>query len=140
MLAPGALKINSTNADQEDAQEELEIDYAGDGLDIGFNVNYLLDVLLNVKGEQLKFALGDALGSALMMLPESRQVQVRRHADENLIRLEDVRDGCAVARALQRSSQQARAWGGPAPVLIATADAETESVRTACQQYRINRR
>jgi DNA polymerase III subunit beta len=28
-------------------------------------------VLLNVKGEQLKFALGDALGSALMTLPES---------------------------------------------------------------------
>ena len=70
VLAPGALKINSTNADQEDAQEELEIDYSGDALDIGFNVNYLLDVLLNVKGEQLKFALGDALGSALMMLPE----------------------------------------------------------------------
>jgi len=71
VLAPASLKINSTNADQEDAQEELEIDYSGDGLDIGFNVNYLLDVLLNVKGEQLKFSLGDALGSALMTLPES---------------------------------------------------------------------
>jgi DNA polymerase III subunit beta len=73
VLATGALKINSTNADQEDAQEELEIDYTGETLDIGFNVNYLLDVLLNVKGEQLKFALGDALGSALMMLPESEK-------------------------------------------------------------------
>jgi len=71
VLGPGSLKITSTNADQEDAQEELEIDYAGDGLDIGFNVNYLLDVLLNVKGEQLRFSLGDALGSALMTLPES---------------------------------------------------------------------
>ncbi len=73
VLAGGSLKINSTNADQEDAQEELEIDYAGDGLDIGFNVNYLLDVLLNVKGEQLKFSLGDALGSALMSLPDSEK-------------------------------------------------------------------
>ena len=73
VLAGGSLKINSTNADQEDAQEELEIDYAGDGLDIGFNVNYLLDVLLNVKGEQLKFSLGDALGSALMTLPDSEK-------------------------------------------------------------------
>ena len=71
VLAPGALKINSTNADQEDAQEELEIEYSGEGLDIGFNVNYLLDVLLNIKSEQLKFALGDALGSALMTLPDS---------------------------------------------------------------------
>jgi len=73
VLGSGSLKINSTNADQEDAQEELEIDYSGDSLDIGFNVNYLLDVLLNVKGEQLKFALGDALGSALMTLPESER-------------------------------------------------------------------
>jgi DNA polymerase-3 subunit beta len=73
VLASGSLKINSTNADQEDAQEELEIDYSGDGLDIGFNVNYLLDVLLNVKGEQLKFSLGDALGSALMSLPDSEK-------------------------------------------------------------------
>jgi len=73
VLAPASLKINSTNADQEDAQEELEIDYTGDGLDIGFNVNYLLDVLLNVKGEQLKFSLGDALGSALMTLPDSER-------------------------------------------------------------------
>jgi DNA polymerase-3 subunit beta len=71
VLAAGSLKINSTNADQEEAQEELEIDYLGDGLDIGFNVNYLLDVLLNVKSEQIRFALGDALGSALMTLPES---------------------------------------------------------------------
>jgi len=73
VLASGGLKINSTNADQEDAQEELEIDYSGEGLDIGFNVNYLLDVLLNIKGEQLKFALGDALGSALLTLPDSEK-------------------------------------------------------------------
>jgi DNA polymerase-3 subunit beta len=71
VLAPGSLKINSTNADQEDAQEELEIDYAGDGLDIGFNVTYLLDVLGNLKTEQVQVALGDALGSALITMPES---------------------------------------------------------------------
>ncbi len=34
VLATGALKITSTNADQEEAQEELEVDYTGDGLDI----------------------------------------------------------------------------------------------------------
>jgi DNA polymerase-3 subunit beta len=71
VLGAGSLKINSTNADQEDAQEELEIDYAGEGLDIGFNVNYLLDVLLNLKNEQVRFALGDALGSALITMPDS---------------------------------------------------------------------
>jgi DNA polymerase III subunit beta len=73
VLGAGSLKINSTNADQEDAQEELEIDYAGEGLDIGFNVNYLLDVLLNLKNEQVRFALGDALGSALITMPDSEK-------------------------------------------------------------------
>jgi DNA polymerase-3 subunit beta len=73
VLGPGGLKITSTNADQEDAQEELEIDYAGDGLDIGFNVNYLLDVLANLKTEQIRFALGDALGSALITMPDSEK-------------------------------------------------------------------
>jgi DNA polymerase-3 subunit beta len=69
VLAPGSLKINSTNSDQEDAQEEIEIDYPGEGLDIGFNVSYLLDVLANLKSEQVAFALGDALGSALITMP-----------------------------------------------------------------------
>ena len=71
LLGAGTLKINSTNADQEDAQEELEIGYAGDPLDIGFNVNYLLDVLANLKNDQVSFSLGDALGSALITMPNS---------------------------------------------------------------------
>jgi len=73
VLGTGSLKINSTNSDQEDAQEELEVDYAGDGLDIGFNVTYLLDVLANLKCEQVCFALGDALGSALITMPDSEK-------------------------------------------------------------------
>ncbi len=73
VLASGALKITSTNADQEEAQEELEIDYGGDGLDIGFNVTYLLDVLANLKSEQIKFSLGDALGSALITMIDSEK-------------------------------------------------------------------
>jgi DNA polymerase III subunit beta len=73
VLASGSLKISSTNADQEEAQEELEIDYSGDGLDIGFNVNYLLDVLGNLKSENVRFALGDALGSALVTMPDSEK-------------------------------------------------------------------
>ena len=73
VLASGSLKITSTNADQEEAQEELEIDYAGEGLDIGFNVTYLLDVLGNLKSEQIRFALGDTLGSALITMIDSEK-------------------------------------------------------------------
>ncbi len=71
VLGANSLKIHTANSDQEDAQEELEIDYSGDALDIGFNVTYLLDVLANLKSEQVAFALGDALGSALVTVPDS---------------------------------------------------------------------
>jgi DNA polymerase-3 subunit beta len=66
VLGDGSLKIVSSNADQEEAQEELEVNYAGDALDIGFNVNYLLDVLNNVAGSGLECAFGDSSSSALI--------------------------------------------------------------------------
>jgi DNA polymerase-3 subunit beta len=71
IIAPGSLKISSTNADQEEAVEELEIDYGGDTVDIGFNVTYLLDVLNNLKGDNVNVALGDANSSALITVPEN---------------------------------------------------------------------
>ena len=46
--------------------DELPIRYNGDPLDIGFNVNYLLDVLNNVAGETIECAFGDAASSALI--------------------------------------------------------------------------
>jgi DNA polymerase-3 subunit beta len=66
VLAEGTLKIVSSNAEQEEAHEELEVQYAGDALDIGFNVNYLLDVLNNVPGSQVDCAFGDSSSSALI--------------------------------------------------------------------------
>jgi len=71
VVAPGSLKISSTNADQEEAVEEVEIDYGGDAIDIGFNVTYLLDVLNNLKGDQVNVALGDANSSALITVPDN---------------------------------------------------------------------
>jgi DNA polymerase-3 subunit beta len=66
VLADGALRIVSSNAEQEEAHEELEVKYAGDALDIGFNVNYLLDVLNNVSGADVECAFGDSSSSALI--------------------------------------------------------------------------
>jgi len=62
-------KIISSNAEQEEAQEEIEIDYSGDALDVGFNVTYLLDVLNNVSNEGIELHLADANSSALFILP-----------------------------------------------------------------------
>ena len=69
VLGDGSLKIVSSNAEQEEAHEELEVGYKGDSLDIGFNVNYLLDVLNNVPGAALECHFGDAASSALITYP-----------------------------------------------------------------------
>jgi len=69
VLAPDQLKIICTNSEQEEAEEELEIGYKGDPLDIGFNINYLLDVLQNMAVERVGLAFGDANSSALVTVP-----------------------------------------------------------------------
>ncbi len=71
LIAPGSLKISSTNADQEEAVVELEIDYGGDSIDIGFNVTYLLDVLNNLKTDNVTVSLGDANSSALITVADN---------------------------------------------------------------------
>ena len=69
VLTDGSLKVVSSNAEQEEAQEEIEVEYRGDALDIGFNVNYLLDVLNNVSAAQVECQFGDAASSALLQFP-----------------------------------------------------------------------
>lgn len=69
VLSPGSLKIMAANAEQEEAQEELEVDYSGEAIDIGFNVGYLLDVLNNSSAETVQWAFNDSNSSALVTIP-----------------------------------------------------------------------
>ena len=69
-VEPGTLRIASSNAEQEEAKEELEIDYAGDSIEIGFNVTYLIDALSNMSVEMVKLELQDTHSSALLTVPE----------------------------------------------------------------------
>jgi DNA polymerase III subunit beta len=69
VLSHNQLQLISTNSDQEEAEEELEIEYAGDALDIGFNVTYLIDVLNNAADENIIFSFADANSSCLITLP-----------------------------------------------------------------------
>jgi DNA polymerase III subunit beta len=69
VLTDGSLKIVSSNTEQEEAEETIEVAYKGDALDIGFNVNYLLDVLNNVAGSDVECRFGDAASSALLSFP-----------------------------------------------------------------------
>lgn len=60
------LKITANNPEQEQAEEELEIEFPYDELEIGFNVSYVLDVLNAIKDEQVKFTLADANSSVVI--------------------------------------------------------------------------
>jgi DNA polymerase-3 subunit beta len=70
VLGADQLKIICTNSEQEEAEEELEIAYKGEPLDIGFNITYLLDVLQNMAMERVALAFGDANSSALVTVPD----------------------------------------------------------------------
>jgi DNA polymerase III subunit beta len=69
-LEPGVLKLSASNAEQEEAKEELEVDYAGDAIEVGFNVTYLIDVLAHNNHEMVKLELQDGSSSALFSLPD----------------------------------------------------------------------
>ena len=69
ILTAGNLRIVCNNSEQEEAQEELEVQYDGEALDIGFNITYLLDVLNNLTCETVQCSFGDASSSALVTVP-----------------------------------------------------------------------
>ena len=70
-IEPGSLRVAASNAEQEEATDEIEIDYAGDAIEIGFNVTYLMDVLTNMSQDMVRFSLSDGNSSALITLPDS---------------------------------------------------------------------
>lgn len=69
VLGDNSLKLIAANAEQEEAQEEIEVQYTGDVIDVGFNVGYLLDVLNNVHTEEIQWSFNDANSSALITVP-----------------------------------------------------------------------
>lgn len=70
VLTNNSLRLISTNSEQEEAEEELEVAYTGEALDIGFNVTYMIDVLNNVSSDQIVFSFADANSSCLVTVPE----------------------------------------------------------------------
>lgn len=70
-LEPGTLRVASNNAEQEEAVDELDIDYGGDTIEIGFNVTYLIDALANMSQDMVKVELSDGNSSALLTIPDN---------------------------------------------------------------------
>jgi DNA polymerase III subunit beta len=65
-LNKGALGLSANNPENEEAIDEIPIDYSGDIIDIGFNVNYLLDALGAVGTKNVEVSLQNASSSALI--------------------------------------------------------------------------
>ncbi len=63
-------KIMAHNPEQEEAEEEVEVEYSGDDIEIGFNVNYLLDALGAVDQETVRISLNDANSSCVISMPD----------------------------------------------------------------------
>ena len=70
-VEPGCLRVASNNAEQEEAVEELDLDYGGDTIEIGFNVTYLIDALSNMGQDMVKLELSDGNSSALFTIPDN---------------------------------------------------------------------
>ena len=58
-IAGGRLVLSVTNPDSGSATEELEVEYASDPIDIGFNSRYLLDIAAQIEGEVAVLKLAD---------------------------------------------------------------------------------
>ena len=71
VLEDKVLKIVTSNSEQEEAQEELEVDANGQAIDIGFNITYLLDVLNHLDSEHIEWHFSDSNSSILITAPDN---------------------------------------------------------------------
>ena len=65
------LQVRSHNPDQEHAKDEMEVSYAGEAIEIGFNVNYLLEALKACDSENIDLGLLDPNTSCTFHAEES---------------------------------------------------------------------
>ena len=65
-LSTGSLVLSASSPDSGSATEELEVSYEGDGMEIGFNSRYLLDIAHQIEGDSAQFTLADAASPTIM--------------------------------------------------------------------------
>lgn len=69
IIRDSGVVIQAHNPEQEEAEEELEVSYSGEDIEIGFNVNYLLDALGAIDGEEVMLSVQDSNSSCLIRQP-----------------------------------------------------------------------
>jgi len=70
-LHGNTLTIQAHNPEQEEAEEEVEVQYGGEDLEVGFNVNYLMDAIAAIDGSEVEIGLSDGNSSCLIKAPGS---------------------------------------------------------------------
>lgn len=70
LMENNLLKLQAQNPDQEEADVELEIHYDGQPIEMGINVNYMIDVLNTSSQDTVQGFIKDANSSCLLMFPE----------------------------------------------------------------------
>jgi DNA polymerase-3 subunit beta len=70
-LKGSSMTIQAHNPEQEEAEEEIEVKYESEDLEVGFNVNYLLDAIAAVEGAEVEVGLTDGNSSCLIHAPGS---------------------------------------------------------------------
>jgi DNA polymerase-3 subunit beta len=69
IIRDSGVVMQAHNPEQEEAEEELEVAYSGEDIEIGFNVNYLLDALGGVDGDEVSISVQDGNSSCLIRKP-----------------------------------------------------------------------
>lgn len=60
------LRIIANNPEQEEAEELIHLDYQGNGIEIGFNVAYLLDVVSTIASDNIRWSFSDPNAGVLI--------------------------------------------------------------------------
>lgn len=74
-LSAEKIVINAHNPEQEEAQEEIAVTYSGEDLEIGFNVNYVIEAINGLEGEEVELGLNDANSSCTLQVPDQPQTR-----------------------------------------------------------------
>ena len=74
-LKSDLLTIQAHNPEQEEAEDQIEVGYKGEEIEIGFNVNYLLDALAAIDSEKIEIGLTDSNSSCLVRAPGTTQAK-----------------------------------------------------------------
>ena len=69
VIRDSGVVLQAHNPEQEEAEEELAVEYSGEDIEIGFNVNYLLDALGAVDGDEVTLSVQDSNSSCLIRQP-----------------------------------------------------------------------